>query len=116
MHELAVTQSLIKSVLIELEKNAIKNPKSVVVELGLLTSYAKDSILFYYELIVKDIPQLSHVDLIIHEVPGKIVCRECNKEQLIEDPYLIFCKQCHSTNVEIMQGKEFMIKKIILEK
>jgi len=116
MHELAVTQSLIRSVLSELEQNNVDNPKGIVVELGLLTSYVKDSILFYYDLIRKDIPSLAHVDLIIHEVPGKIICRECNTEQTIQDPYLIFCKQCHSTNVDIIQGKEFIIKKIILEK
>lgn len=115
MHELAVTQSLINSVLEECKKNNITHVKKIVVDLGNFTSYVKDLVLFYFDLLKKDFDVLSKTELDINEIKGKIRCKECNKETMIEDPYLIFCKHCSSGDVEIITGKEFIIKELLME-
>ena len=115
MHELAVTQSLINSVIEECKKNDIKNLKKIVVDLGFFTSYVKDSVLFYFDLLKVNFEILTNVELDINEIKGKIKCKKCGKESIIDDPYFVFCKTCNSPEVEIIQGREFIIKDLIME-
>ena len=112
MHELAVTQSLIQSVLTECKKNNIKDIKKIIVELGSLTSYVDESIQFYFNLLKKDIQIIKNSSLEIHVEQGKIKCKDCKKTSTVQDPYLILCQHCQSTNIEIISGKEFIIKEI----
>ena len=115
MHELGVTQSLIDVVKYECEKNNIVNPKRVVVELGSLTSFKKDPILFYFDILKEENPLICDTELVINEIEGVVKCFDCEKESVIEDPCLIFCMNCDSTNVEVVKGKEFIIKEIEIE-
>lgn len=112
MHELAVTQSLINTVLAECKKRNIIELESIIVELGSLTSYVGDSIYFYYDLLKKPYDLLQDVHLTIHEVKGTINCNACKKETIIDDSFVIMCKHCHSTDVHIVKGKEFIIKSL----
>ena len=115
MHELAVTQSLIEAIISECEKNKIKQPTKIIVDLGYFTSYAKESILMYYEIISKEFSKLNNTTLEINEIPGKIKCNQCKKNSIIKDAYMMFCTHCHSSDIKIIQGKEFIIKKIMME-
>jgi hydrogenase nickel insertion protein HypA len=112
MHELAVTQSLINSVLTECKNRNITKLENIIVELGSLTSYVSDSIHFYYDLLKEPYELLHDVHLIIHEVQGIIHCNACKKETTIDDSFIIMCKHCHSTDVHIVKGKEFIIKSL----
>jgi len=53
MHELSITQNLIDLVAGECKKKNIIGPKKIIAELGSLTGYSKESILFYYDLFAK---------------------------------------------------------------
>ena len=112
MHELAVTQSLVDTVLEECKNRNITDLKNIIVELGSLTSYVSDSIQFYYDILKKPYELLHDVPLIIHEIQGTICCNVCNKETIIDDSFIILCKHCHSTDVHFVKGKEFIIKSL----
>jgi hydrogenase nickel incorporation protein HypA/HybF len=114
MHELAITQNLIALVEDECNKQHILNPTKIMVDLGFFTTYSKECILFYYSLLRKDIPLLKKTKLKINTIEGKIQCDECKKISTVNDPRMILCQHCHSLNVQIIQGKEFILREICI--
>jgi hydrogenase nickel incorporation protein HypA/HybF len=112
MHELAVTNTLIQLILRECTDRKITSPKKIYVDLGNFTSYSKESILFYYDMVRRDFPLLSKSELLINEVPSKIRCKDCKKISTLEDMCMICCPVCQSTNLHIVSGKEFILRKI----
>lgn len=112
MHELTITKNLIDIATSECKKEDISSPKKIVAELGSLTGYSKDSILFYYDLLKKDSNLLFSTELEIKEIDARILCRHCMKESGIKEPYMIFCQVCGSRDVEIISGKDLRIKEI----
>ena len=96
----------------ECEKNNIKKLKKVVLELGKLTTYKKESILQYFDVLKNDFPVLEDTNLEINVVPGKIKCNKCKKESIVKDIYLICCGYCNDHDVKIIEGKEVIVKEI----
>ena len=113
MHELGIINQLIRSITEEAKKNKIKKIKKVVIELGSLTSYKKEPISFYFDSLKLDHNLIKESVLTIKEINGKVKCNKCKKESDLKDPYLIYCDKCESHDVEIIQGKDFLIKEII---
>jgi hydrogenase nickel incorporation protein HypA/HybF len=113
MHELSVTKALLALAEQECSRQHITNPQKIVVELGSLKNYKKDPILFYYELLQKEAPIFKHTALEIIEVQAKIKCRECKKMSEVTQPYLLFCSHCESSDIIILEGKDFILKEII---
>lgn len=112
MHELAITKSLIESIRQESRKHGISSPKKVFLELGKLSGYVKEPIQMYFEHLKKDVPMLQDTELVVKELDGKIECQECHRECPVKESCLILCPVCDSTNVEIIQGKDIVIKNI----
>jgi hydrogenase nickel incorporation protein HypA/HybF len=115
MHELAVTSDLIQLVLTECKKGRITQPKKIFVDLGAFTSYSKDSVLFYYDILKKEQPLIRKTTLVVNEHPGKITCNTCKKDSTLSDPSLICCPHCHGMDIVIVGGKEFILKEIEAE-
>ncbi|MBN2367982.1 hydrogenase maturation nickel metallochaperone HypA, partial [Candidatus Woesearchaeota archaeon] len=88
MHELSVTKNLIGLVVEECSSNGIKQPSKIIVELGELTNYKKDPIIFYFDIMKKETPCLVNAELEVIETKGKIRCRDCYKESHIKENYL----------------------------
>ena len=112
MHELSITQSRIDLVVGECKKKNINSPKKIVAELGSLTGYSKESILFYYDLLRKEIPVLAETELDILEISAEISCNSCKKKSTITEPYMVFCNKCGSQDIDIICGREFIVKEI----
>jgi len=111
MHEHSITKNIVVMVVKECQKNNLR-PKKVVVELGSLTTYKKEPIMFYFEALKKDFDVLEDAKLEINEVKGMVNCNKCTKESEVEDPSFIICRHCKSHDVKIVQGKDFIIKEI----
>lgn len=112
MHELAITESLIDLVAGECRKENIGSPKKIIADLGALTGYKKDSILYYYDLLRKDIPILANAELEIREIRATVSCNSCKVKSVISEPYLALCSRCGSRDINITSGREFMVKEI----
>jgi hydrogenase nickel incorporation protein HypA/HybF len=113
MHELSITKQLIQNILHECKINNIKKPKKIQIELGILTTYKKDPILFYYNQLKKEISLLNNSNLDVLKINGELFCNNCNNTSSIIEPFMIFCPICESLNIKITKGKEFNLKKII---
>jgi hydrogenase nickel incorporation protein HypA/HybF len=112
MHELGVTKSIIEMIERECNAKGIRNPKKAVVEIGALTTYLPDSIMFYYDLLKAETPAVSGMKLELVDVKARIVCQKCKAESIIDDPYFIICPKCKSAKFKITGGKDIVLKEI----
>ncbi|MBN1792443.1 hydrogenase maturation nickel metallochaperone HypA [Candidatus Woesearchaeota archaeon] len=110
MHELAITKEVIRIIREEAEKNSISSVKYVSLELGGLTTYKKESLLYFFNILKKDEEALQEAVLKIIEVGGKVRCKECGAVGTVEDPILPLCKACDSSDIEITQGKDLRLR------
>jgi hydrogenase nickel incorporation protein HypA/HybF len=102
MHELAITKAIIEAI------KAKDSPRHAIVDLGTLTTYKKDPIMYYFDML-KEESGLKDTELKINVIPGKVICNECKEESIVK-PYMIICKHCNSLDVEIIQGKEIDLR------
>ena len=112
MHEAAIIQKLVKEIEKECKKNRINSLSRIILELGQLTNYKKEPVQFYYSLFSKETRLLSNAELVVNEIEGMIQCNDCKSKSKILDPTLIFCPLCQSSNINIIKGNDFIIKKL----
>lgn len=70
MHELAITKEMIELVKKECQERGIKSLKSIIIELGSLTTYKKDCILYYYDLLREQDELINSAELVVNENDG----------------------------------------------
>jgi len=107
MHELSIAQSIIATVLHEMENRHLSAVKKIVVRIGQLSGVFPDALQFSYEAIIPDTP-LQKTALEIQNVPLRLVCSNCKHEFVAED-YVFTCPQCSSVEVEVINGYEMDI-------
>jgi len=107
MHELSITKELIR---ITLEES--KCPHTIKVKLGRLTSYRKDPIIFYFDQLKNDHEVLKNSTLDIEEIDGQIKCNHCKKESIVNDPTMIFCPLCESSDITFIKGQDIVVESI----
>ena len=112
MHEASVVRNLIEIILEECHKENLEHPNKILLELGELTNYKKEAIEFYFDLTKKEYSVLSFVALEIIVIPGEVECLDCKKTSIITEKFMIFCPECNSSNVNVIKGRDFVIKDI----
>ena len=111
MHELGVVIEVVKTVESFAGKNAVTKIDTLVLQIGELSSMIPRYIESCYPAAV-DGTLLQNTKLKIEILPGNGICKECNKVfNLIENDGK--CPYCGSRDLDILCGKEFMIKEII---
>lgn len=110
MHELNVARELVRLVL---ERS--KHPKKVFVELGALTTFKAEPLKYYFDILKKQEPALKDAQLSITEVAGKVRCNACKKTGDVEPSFVHVCPACSSFDTVIIQGKDFILKRIVEE-
>jgi hydrogenase nickel incorporation protein HypA/HybF len=114
MHELSVTESLLKTA----SDYAIKNNAEKVIclnlQIGDLSGIIDDSVQFYWDIISED-TICSKAKLNIEKVPAKFICEACKTEFLMGQD-LQPCPQCKSMDIKVIAGDEFLLKSIEIER
>ncbi|MBN8657893.1 MAG: hydrogenase maturation nickel metallochaperone HypA [Anaerolineae bacterium] len=113
MHELSVTQNLLKIALEHAEKAKAKQVTALNIVIGELSSMVDDSIQFYWETIAKDTIAEKAV-LSFRRVPAELQCMTCFKKYHPKDGELI-CPQCGGVGAKILAGEEFFLETIDVE-
>ncbi|MCX7796722.1 MAG: hydrogenase maturation nickel metallochaperone HypA [bacterium] len=109
MHELAVTEEIIKTVL---EASGGRKVKTIEIVIGDLSSFIDESIRFYFGLLTKE-TSLEEADLLFKRIPVKLRCYNCQKEFKPDETLL--CPYCNNLGGDIIQGREFYIESIEVE-
>ena len=105
MHELAIAESVVSSVL-----ERVDGPVSVVrLRVGRLAGVVPDALTFCFELATVG-TALEGATLEIEELPGRAHCRTCEQDFSLDDPFLL-CS-CGSADVELLSGRELSVTSV----
>ncbi len=110
MHELAIAESIIKTVLDEAEKRNLGRIKKIAVRVGALTDIVPDALQFGFEAASAD-TGLAATQLEIKTIPVTGKCKGCGNEFNIEE-HIFMCPVCESFDIEMTSGDELDIEYI----
>ena len=107
MHELPVTESILKIVLEFAQKNQAKSVTDITLTIGSLSSIVDDSVQFYWDHISQG-TICENAKLHFNRVMATLKCLDCGTTySLIEE--LTPCPSCGSINIIILSGEEFQV-------
>jgi hydrogenase nickel incorporation protein HypA/HybF len=113
MHELAVTESLLKIALEHAEKANARRVTDLYIVIGDLASMVDDSIQFYWEIIAKG-TIAEQAKLHFRRVPAELQCMTCFEKYQPTDRELA-CPKCGGIDTKIIAGEEFALESIDVE-
>ncbi len=124
MHEAAIGQSIVKTVLAEAENQKAIKVELVEIEIGELSFLGQEQVEFWIKTgFESTIAEGS--DITFKKIKGRIKCKKCGYEgdiKVQEDPQYhmmlpsFSCPECKSAEVTIISGKDAYIRKIIITK
>jgi hydrogenase nickel incorporation protein HypA/HybF len=113
MHEMAVTESILRITLEHAEKAKARRVSAITIRLGQLSSLVDDSIRFYWDLIAKD-TIAEKAELRFERIPSRALCLDCGMEfPLPKDSFA--CPKCRSERFRITAGEEMIVDNIEIE-
>jgi hydrogenase nickel incorporation protein HypA/HybF len=114
MHELPITQNILKIALDYGEKSSAKRITDIYLVIGQLSSVIDESVQFYWPIVSEGtIAQ----DAVLHfkRIPAKLSCTLCGTDYSIDDGQLTVCPKCDSSQIKIVTGNEFQLDSIQIE-
>jgi hydrogenase nickel incorporation protein HypA/HybF len=106
MHELAIAESVVASVLERTEDRAVM---VVRLRVGRLAGVIPDALSFCFDLAAEGTP-LAGASLEIVEEHGRAHCRTCAADFSLDDAFLL-CG-CGSADVELLSGRELSVMSV----
>lgn len=113
MHELSVTQSILKIALEHAEKADAKRVTDLHIVLGELSTMVDDSIQFYWDTIARD-TIAAGATLHFRRVPAELQCMSCFKKYRPTEEELV-CPHCGGVGAKIIAGEELFVEAIDIE-
>lgn len=122
MHETAIAQAMVETVLREAAQAGAVRVEAVEVEIGDLTFLGTDQLRFWVESQVQG-TVAAQATWTFHRIPGALRCPTCGHQgpietQETEDHFTLpvyACPRCGAADVEITQGRDAWIKAIHVE-
>ncbi len=111
MHELSLTQSVIRIVEQEAARQGFATVKTVWLEIGELSSVLPDAMEFCFQAVAAESPVAKGAKLEILRVPGTAWCLDCAQSHPIAqrfDP----CPACGGHHLTVTSGEEMRIKEM----
>lgn len=111
MHEVGVMIQVIKTVENFARSNGVTKIDKLVLQIGELSSIIPKYMEDCYPAAV-DGTMMEKTKLKIEVLPGNVKCKQCGKKyNLIKNDAT--CPKCKSKKLEVLSGREFMIKEIV---
>lgn len=115
MHELAITRQIAEIAQRHGEENQASKITDLHLLIGDLSSVVDDSVQFYWDMVTEG-TLCEGAELHFKRVPARLRCRECGEEYTLQNGELQVCPACESSEVEVIEGKEFQLESIEIEK
>lgn len=113
MHELSITENILKIVIDEGKKNNVNKINTINIKMGALSELLPECINYYFDIISKGTIAEGAL-LKVNKLPLKVYCNHC--KNISETDIRNFrCTLCKSQNVTIKQGNEFYVDSIDVE-
>ncbi len=113
MHELPVTEQIIKVVLEHARQADAQRVAQVNLVIGDLTSFVDESIQFYFDLLARG-TEAEGATLVIRRIPARVRCHSCQAE-FAPDGVDWRCPHCGGLGGEVLAGRESYIESIEVE-
>ena len=110
MHEMAITENLVKIVKEAAQQNAVQQVHAVRVKIGRLRQVIPETLQFCFGVLARG-TVAEQASLEIEEIPVTVKCRTCNSESVIEE-YVFLCPACGGGDVQVVSGKELYVSTI----
>lgn len=123
MHELSISNSIARAVIDNAQKNKATKVLTINLAIGDLVFLNTDQVRFWLNELFKD-TVAREAEVKISPVKPKIKCLDCNyqggikfeEDSLYHTSFPLFlCPECNAYNIEVLQGKECLLKDIKLE-
>jgi hydrogenase nickel incorporation protein HypA/HybF len=111
MHELAITEQIAEIAIKHGEKNSAEKITDLYLVIGELSTVIDESVQFYWNLITKD-TICEGARLHFKRIPARFRCLDCQAEYELVNGDLSPCPNCQSSQMKILQGKEFHLDSI----
>ena len=111
MHELGVVFHIIDTLGKLAEENLAERISSVTLQLGEVSSVIPEYLTDCWKWAIKKHDFLTDAELKIEKIPAITYCEDCEKEYSTIEHGKI-CPYCKSEHTYLLQGNEFLIKKI----
>ena len=113
MHELGVVLEVVNTVEQFVEENGVTSRiEKLVLQIGELSSIIPKYVEAVYPAAV-DQTILENTNLEIEIMPANALCKECNKVfNAVQNKAI--CPECGGKELELLSGREFFIKEIIV--
>ena len=112
MHEIGVVRSMLRTVEDFARENGIDKVVTIVVEIGDLSMIVPKYVEEIYSAVVRDTP-FEGTELVVEVEEGQGVCRDCRRAFPIVK-YEGYCPRCGKRNADIISGRDFIIKEIVV--
>jgi hydrogenase nickel incorporation protein HypA/HybF len=113
MHELAVTESILKIASDYAQRNRASRVTDLYLVIGRLSSLVDDSVQFYWDIISQD-TICARAQLHFERIPASILCLDCSNQYVLHD-MLCACPKCGSARIKVISGDEFSLDSIAIE-
>jgi len=112
MHELPITEEILKIALNHGEKNGAKKIVRIHLSIGELTDLLDEWVQRYFDYLSKD-SIADGAELIIDRVPIRVLCDECDEAFEVDKKTMDFaCPVCGEKSARLLSGREFTVKSI----
>ena len=113
MHELAVTEEILRVALEHAERAQATSITDIHLVIGALSTIVDDSVQFYFDFLSPD-TIAAGAKLHFERIPARLRCRQCQHEfEPQERDY--HCPQCNTLGGDVIAGKEFYLDSMQVE-
>ena len=114
MHELSITESLLKTASDYVQKNKAKRVTALNLVIGELSGIIDESVQFYWDMISEN--SICEKSILHFDKRQAIMkCMTCDNEFSL-DGELSPCPSCSSMDLKFISGNEFLLESIEIEK
>lgn len=110
MHELAVTQSVLRIAVQHAEQAGAIRVKEINLVIGELSSIVDDSVQFFWDMVSEG--TIAHGSILnFRRIPAALRCDDC-QHQFPLDRERFICPNCGGRKVNVSSGDEFFLESI----
>ncbi|NMC12942.1 MAG: hydrogenase maturation nickel metallochaperone HypA [Chloroflexi bacterium] len=114
MHELSVTENILKIALRHANENNAKIINDIYLVIGDLSSIVDDAVEFYWNIVAEN-TIAKDARLHFKRIQAILQCQECLAEYQLSQKELS-CPKCGSDQVRIVSGDEFYLEAIEIDR